>query len=110
MKQANVKRESDIEKYFVKRIKEEGGKVRKVKWIGRRNAPDRFIMLNGKSAFVELKRPGKKPTVAQERELKCLEDSGMHATWVNCERNIDRMIDFMMDRKLSSFWEEVFKC
>ena len=38
-------RESDIEKYLVKRVKELGGEVRKVKWVGREGAPDRLVML-----------------------------------------------------------------
>lgn len=38
-------RERDIEKHLVQRVKELGGEVRKVKWIGRRGAPDRLVML-----------------------------------------------------------------
>ena len=38
-------RESDIEDYLVKRVKELGGEVRKVKWLGRNGAPDRLVML-----------------------------------------------------------------
>ena len=38
-------RESQIEKYLVKRVKELGGEVRKVQWVGRRSAPDRLVML-----------------------------------------------------------------
>lgn len=40
-------RESDIERRLVERVKELGGEVRKVKWIGRRGAPDRLVMLPG---------------------------------------------------------------
>ena len=38
-------RESQIEAHLVKRVKELGGEVRKVQWIGRRGAPDRLVML-----------------------------------------------------------------
>lgn len=38
-------RERDIEAHLVARVKELGGEVRKVKWIGRRGAPDRVVML-----------------------------------------------------------------
>jgi hypothetical protein len=38
-------RESTIEDYLVKRVKERGGEVRKVTWQGRKGAPDRFVML-----------------------------------------------------------------
>lgn len=38
-------RESQIEKYLVKRVKDLGGEVRKVAWVGRQGAPDRLVML-----------------------------------------------------------------
>ena len=38
-------RESEIESYLVKRVKEVGGECRKVKWLGRNGAPDRLVML-----------------------------------------------------------------
>lgn len=60
-------RERDIEKYLVKKVKEAGGEVRKLKWIGRRGAPDRVVFLNG-TTFVELKAPGKKLEAHQKRE------------------------------------------
>lgn len=67
-------RESQIEKYLVKRVKELGGEVRKVQWVGRRSAPDRLVMLpklvrfsrstptfsiegEGQTLWVELKNP-----------------------------------------------------
>jgi hypothetical protein len=59
--------EADIERYLCKRVKELGGEVRKVKWIGRRSAPDRLVMLPAyagcgagswpRFAWVELKNP-----------------------------------------------------
>jgi CelD/BcsL family acetyltransferase involved in cellulose biosynthesis len=56
-------KERDIERYLCKRVKELGGEVRKVQWIGRNGAPDRLVMLppyrnSGiTTAFVELKNP-----------------------------------------------------
>jgi hypothetical protein len=67
-------REREVERYLVKRVKELGGEVRKVQWIGRRGAPDRLVMLphSGENppltVFVELKAPGKKPELHQLRE------------------------------------------
>lgn len=59
-------RESDIEAHLVKRVRELGGEVRKVKWIGRNGAPDRLVMLpfvwprkdDSRTIWVELKAPG----------------------------------------------------
>lgn len=77
-------RESQIEKHLVKRVKELGGEVRKVQWIGRVGAPDRLVMLPvgsgirnpefswlvDRSLWVELKNPDTIktfPTNAHER-------------------------------------------
>lgn len=59
-------READIERYLVQRVKALGGEVRKVVWPGRRNAPDRVVMLPGifdgrvtipNTIWVEFKHP-----------------------------------------------------
>jgi hypothetical protein len=64
-----VMRESVIEAYLAKRVKEAGGEIRKAEWIGRRGAPDRRVMLPGRMpVWVELKAPGEKPTAQQIRE------------------------------------------
>lgn len=52
-------RESQIERRLVQRVKELGGEVRKVKWIGRPGATDRVIMRDGDKESVDfLKRLG----------------------------------------------------
>lgn len=62
-------RERDIEAHLAKRVKQLGGEVRKVQWIGHRGAPDRLVMLPGRRAvWVELKAPGEKPQAHQIRE------------------------------------------
>lgn len=56
-------KERDVERYLAKRVKEVGGEVRKVTWVGRKNAPDRLVMLPPRDAeenpsiWVELKNP-----------------------------------------------------
>lgn len=91
-------RERDIERRLVERVKELGGEIRKVKWVGRDGAPDRVVMLPeitsgpwagdltregmryvyppkverpGRTVWVEVKRPGKAaafPANAHERK------------------------------------------
>jgi len=61
-------RESSIEDYLVRRVKELGGEVRKVQWIGRKGAPDRVVMrgerdgpgwtIPAETIWVELKAEG----------------------------------------------------
>lgn len=77
--------EQRIEQYLVKRVKELGGQVRKVRFDGHRGAPDRLVMCerpvyNARGEFlhyepltvwVELKRPGLAatfPATAHERQ------------------------------------------
>jgi hypothetical protein len=70
--------ERDVEKALLDAVKAAGGEVRKVEWIGRRAAPDRFVMLpNFTPAFVELKAPGEKPTAEQAREHKKMRALGV---------------------------------
>lgn len=45
MRTIEPQRERGIEAYLVKRVKELGGEIRKVKWVGRDGAPDRVVML-----------------------------------------------------------------
>ena len=73
-------RESEVEAYLVKRVKELGGDTRKMKWIGRRGAPDRFVMLYG-GFFVELKAPGEKLRPEQEKEISIMRKAGVRV-WV----------------------------
>lgn len=62
-------RERDIEAHLVRKVKELGGEIRKVNWIGRASAPDRLVLLpERRSIWVELKAPGKVPTPQQLRE------------------------------------------
>lgn len=86
---AKAIRERDIEKALVQRIKELGGEVRKVNWIGRRGAPDRVVMTMPDSGgyrcpiWVELKAPGKVPEPHQLREHKRMRAMGQRVVVIN---------------------------
>lgn len=70
-------RESVIEAYLVKRVKELGGEIRKVQFINRPGAPDRFVMLpSRRGTWVEIKAPGKKAEPHQVREHNCMRRLG----------------------------------
>ena len=85
-----VIRERDVERYLVKRVRALGGQVRKVRWIGRRNAPDRLVLAPDYLPFLlELKAPGKKPTTAQAREIALLNRLGQSAEWADCAEQIE---------------------
>ena len=92
-------RESQIEDYLVLRVKAMGGTVRKVKWIGRRNAPDRLVMLPSRTIWVELKNPKTILTFpadfrerAQAREHQTMRDMGQHVVVVGTLKQVDELL------------------
>ncbi|QII84203.1 VRR-NUC domain-containing protein [Bordetella hinzii] len=99
-------RESQIENYLVRRVKELGGEVRKVKWIGRRGAPDRVVMLppvasvanaSGVSRFprtlwIELKAPGEKAKPHQAREHERMRAMGQVVVVVDSMDGVDEAL------------------
>lgn len=51
--------ERDIEQYLVEQVEARGGQAHKIKFINKRGAPDRLVVLpGGQMWLVELKRPG----------------------------------------------------
>jgi hypothetical protein len=108
-------KESQIEHRLVQRVKELGGEVRKVKWIGRAGAPDRLVMLPptfdralvsklfevpvelleerpGRTIWVELNAPGRKPSAVQEREHKRMRAMGQRVEVVDSYEGIEEIL------------------
>lgn len=85
-------RERDIEAYLVKRVKELGGEVRKVRWIGRNGAPDRLVMLPGITTWIELKATGKKPEPHQTREHKRMFTMGQRVAVIDSLEGVDKLL------------------
>lgn len=93
-------RESDIEKYLVQRAKAYGWEVRKVKWIGRRGAPDRVLMLDPNPFFgpdesiiwIELKAPGEKAEAHQLREHKRMRGMGQRVEVIDSWEGVDALL------------------
>jgi hypothetical protein len=94
-------RESDIEKHLVKRVKELGGEVRKVNWIGRRGAPDRIVMLpiddlcperDRPAVWVELKATGKKPEPHQLREHDRMRRMGQRVEVIDSTEGVEELL------------------
>lgn len=89
--------EGRIEAYLKKRVTETGGEVRKLAWLGRRGAPDRFVWWRGPVfAFVELKRPGGKATIGQKREHAKLRVGGFSVYVIDTHEGVDAFIIEML--------------
>lgn len=99
-------RESVIERHLVKRVKELGGEVRKVAWVGRRGAPDRLVMLpaswKGRKTsgfwdsptpiWVELKATGVKPESYQLREHVRMRKMGQRVVVVDSIEGVETLL------------------
>ena len=85
-------RESDIEDYLVRRVKAMGGEVRKVRWIGRRGAPDRLVMMPTATIWVELKAPGKAPEAHQLREHERMRSLGQRVEIIDSLQSVEALL------------------
>jgi len=106
-------REATIEKYLVRRVKELGGEVRKVQWVGRQGAPDRLVM--GVACYcrlwpgddrgyvthvwVELKNPDTIKTFpanaherAQKREHDRMRKMGQRVVVIGTHEQVDELL------------------
>lgn len=107
-------KERDIEKHLVKRVKQLGGEVRKVQWIGRVGAPDRLVMrpakfcigrdgtrqqFNFPTIWVELKNPDTVKTFpanaherAQHREHQRMRAMGQRVEVIGTIEQIEELL------------------
>lgn len=103
-------RESDIEDRLVQRVRDLGGEVRKVQWIGRVGAPDRVVMMppsfhlamaqyDPRPIWVELKAPGGKAKFpknahehAQHREHERMRRVGQRVEIVDSFEGVEEIL------------------
>lgn len=85
--------EAEVEAYFELRAKLAGGECRKLKWIGRRNAPDRFFAFIGRVYLVELKRPKGKARIGQKREHERLRNVGVDVRVLDTLKAVDEFFE-----------------
>ena len=102
-----------IERYLAKRVKAMGGEVRKVQWVGRKNAPDRLVMLPStftsgwegedieipRAIWVELKNPKTILTFpanpherAQAREHKRMRALGQRVEVIGTPNQVEELL------------------
>ena len=104
-------KERDIEKHLVKRVKQLGGEVRKVQWVGRVGAPDRLVMLPHRGVlqgppyceqatiWVELKNPDTVKTFpanaherAQHREHQRMRAMGQRVEVIGTIEQVEELL------------------
>lgn len=86
--------ESSIERILARKVKKMGGLAVKFVSPGLDGVPDRIVLLPGrKMAFVELKAPGKKPRVLQEKRKRQLESLGFPVYVIDGVEQIGGVLD-----------------
>ena len=85
--------EKSIERYLVSRVKEAGGVCLKYANANMTGYPDRVILLpHGKTAWVELKSAGKKPTKLQAIRIQAMRDLGREVHVIDNREMVDKLI------------------
>ena len=69
-------RERDVEKRLVREVERRGGLCLKFTSTSLRGVPDRIVVYEGLTCFVELKRPGEEPRPLQKKIIKQLQQNG----------------------------------
>ncbi len=87
-------RESQIEDYFIEQVEQHDGITRKCRWLCRRGAPDRWagFRKTRRSAFAEIKAPGKPLKSHQEREGRKLREAGQLVYTIDSYEAVDAFI------------------
>jgi hypothetical protein len=88
--------ESEIEAYFVKRVREAGGLCYKFVSPGRRGVPDRLVVCRSSTYFVELKAPGRPLRPEQEREHERLADAGASVHKIDSYKLVDFFVEMYL--------------
>lgn len=87
--------EHEIEQYLVDEMDAYGGWCLKYTSSVERGLPDRLCMFpSGKSVWIELKRPGKKPSPLQCLQISRLKRYGQTALVIDSKRKVDTVIAF----------------
>jgi len=86
-------RERDIENYLREQVKRIGGRAYKFESPGNAGVPDRLVLLpGGRTVFVEMKAPGKKPSVLQQAQIRRIKNLGHTAVVIDSKTGVDDFI------------------
>lgn len=98
-------RERDVEAYFVRLIERAGGKAYKFVSPGCDGVPDRLAILPGGTIFfAELKAPGQKPRILQEKRGEEIAELGVPAFWIDSKEDAESLVAAAASGKLEARW------
>lgn len=85
-------KESEIEKYLVKKV--QGIKGLCMKWVspGNSGVPDRIVIFDRGVYFIELKRPGERPRALQVETIRRLQMQDMIVFVIDSKQRVDEFI------------------
>lgn len=87
-------REKEVEEALVKAAKKRNGVALKFVSPGLSGVPDRLVLLpDGKIGFIELKSPGKKMRLLQEKRKSQLERLGFLVFCLDSKEEVEVMLD-----------------
>jgi hypothetical protein len=94
-------RERDVEAYLIAEVERTGGVTRKLKWLCRNGAPDRFVAwpLSG-VILVELKAPGEQLRPQQAEEARYLSRHGVKVGMIDSRNAVDVFVALYGEAKL----------
>lgn len=89
-------KETDVEQYLTDEVKKRGGLSYKFTSPGQIGVPDRIIILNGKTAFVELKRPkGGRFSKLQKWQIEQMRQAGALVYTAKNKEEVNRIMEEM---------------
>lgn len=93
--------EARIEKPICTWAEEDGWHVRKLGYPGRKFAPDRWFLKDGRHVHIEFKDEGRPPEIGQERERKRINDHGGEAYFCDNIADAVRILGLIWPRPKS---------
>ena len=95
----NILLERDIVRRLKKQCASNEWQLRKLRYEGRKGAPDWLILGTGMHCFVECKAPGKRAKVGQKEELLTLLRAGCFANEVSSLDEVDALVQVLQREK-----------
>ncbi|MDG4968266.1 VRR-NUC domain-containing protein [Lactococcus lactis] len=85
--------ENDIEKRLIKKVKELGGLSFKFTSPSTKGVPDRIVIFNGRTHFIELKRPTGTPRALQLYWISEIKNQGVDALTLSTFEEVDEFVE-----------------